>query len=86
MSGLTTAGRLTVADLSKVTTEQKWVMDRHSKMIGRVLDIIDASYPAGVQCEKVKKLLQVPLYDFRLEVMKKFTGVPEHITDSQQKE
>ena len=38
-------------------------------MVGKVLDLIDASMPEGVQCEKFKKLVQVPLYDFRNEML-----------------
>ena len=38
-------------------------------MVGKVLDLIDASMPEGTQCEKFKKLVQVPLYDFRNEML-----------------
>ena len=48
-------------DVSKVT--------RHSKMVGKVLDLVEASLPEGNQCDKLKKLLQVPLYDFRNEMI-----------------
>ena len=39
-------------------------------MVGRVLDLIEAAMPEGMQCEKLKKLAQVPLYDFRNEILK----------------
>ena len=38
-------------------------------MIGRVLDLVEASMPEGIQVEKLKKLIQVPLYDFRNEML-----------------
>ena len=48
-------------------------------MVGRVLDLVEAAMPEGTQCEKLKKLAQVPLYDFRNEMLKlTFTSeVPE---------
>ena len=45
-------------------------MARHSRMVGKVLDLIEASMPEGTQCEKFKKLVQIPLYDFRNEILK----------------
>ena len=60
--------------VEKVTVEQEWVLARHSRMVGRVLDQIEAALPAGNQCEKVKKLVQMPLYDFRNEMLKYLEG------------
>ena len=48
-----------------VTVNQEWIIARHSRMVGKVLDLVEAAMPEGKQCEKLKKLLQVPLYDFR---------------------
>ena len=45
------------------------IIAKHSRMVGKVLDLIDASMPEGTQCEKFKKLVQVPLYDFRNEML-----------------
>jgi|TARA_R110002020_G_scaffold163334_3_gene349379 hypothetical protein len=59
-----------MVDLEKVTNEQEWVIARHSRMVGKVLDLVEASIPEGNQCEKLKKLLQVPLYDFRNEMLR----------------
>jgi hypothetical protein len=56
--------------LNQVTPEQEFIIARHSRMVGRVLDLIEASMPEGTQCEKFKKLVQVPMYDFRNEVLK----------------
>jgi hypothetical protein len=53
-----------------VTPEQEFVVSRHSRMVGKVLDLIEASMPEGTQCEKFKKLVQVPMYDFRNEMLK----------------
>jgi hypothetical protein len=39
-------------------------------MVGKVLDLIEAAMPEGTQCEKFKKLVQMPLYDFRNEILK----------------
>tara|TARA_Y100000593_G_scaffold90033_1_gene175490 strand:+ start:644 stop:859 length:216 start_codon:yes stop_codon:yes gene_type:complete len=60
--------------VDKVTAEQEWVLARHSRMVGRVLDQIEAALPEGNQCEKVKKLVQMPLYDFRNEMLKYLDG------------
>jgi len=55
---------------SKVTPVQEYIMARHSRLVGRILDLVEAAVPEGTQCEKLKKLVQVPLYDFRNEVLK----------------
>ena len=55
--------------VSKVTDEQEHIMAQHSRMVGKVLDLVEASMPEGTQCEKFKKLVQVPLYDFRNEML-----------------
>jgi len=59
-----------MVNLNQVTPEQEFIIARHSRMVGRVLDLIEASMPEGTQCEKFKKLIQVPMYDFRNEVLK----------------
>lgn len=55
--------------ISKVTEEQEYIMGQHSRMVGKVLDLVEAAMPEGNQCEKLKKLIQVPLYDFRNEML-----------------
>ena len=52
-----------------ITHDQEYILARHSRMVGKVLDLIEASMPEGTQCEKFKKLVQVPLYDFRNEML-----------------
>ena len=42
-------------DISKVSQTEEYIMARHSRMIGKVLDIIEASLPEGNQVDKVKK-------------------------------
>jgi len=59
-----------MAESIKVTPDQEYIMSRHSKMVGKVLDLIEASMPEGNQCEKMKKLIQQPLYDYRNEMLK----------------
>ena len=56
-------------DVSKVSATQEYIISRHSKMVGRILDLVEASLPEGNQCDKLKKLVQVPLYDFRNEML-----------------
>ena len=69
-----------MVDISKITPEQEYVIARHSKMVGKILDLLEASMPEGVQCEKIKKLAQVPLYDFRNEMIRLVTtGVPKEL-------
>ena len=65
-------------DISKITPTQEYIIARHSKMVGKILDLEEPSLPAGNQCDKLKKLLQVPLYDFRNEMIQLDTkGLPE---------
>ena len=64
-------------DISKITQTQEYIISRHSKMVGKILDLVEASLPEGNQCDKLKKLLQVPLYDFRNEMIQLDSkGVP----------
>ena len=65
-----------MVDVSKVTAEQEYIIARHSRMVGKVLDLIEASMPEGNQLEKLKKLIQVPLYDYRNEMIKLNSGEP----------
>ena len=69
-----------MVDVSKVTAEQEYIIARHSRMIGKVLDLVEASMTEGHQLEKLKKLIQVPLYDYRNEMLKMDNG--ELIEDS----
>ena len=46
----------------------KYVFARASRMVGRILDIVDASYGDDVQRQKIKKLMQPALYDYRNEM------------------
>jgi hypothetical protein len=43
-------------------------------MVGKVLDLVEATIPEGTQCERFKKLIQIPLYDFRNEILRLTTG------------
>ena len=58
-----------MVDISKVSPTQEYIISKHSKMVGRILDLVEASLPEGNQCDKLKKLVQVPLYDFRNEML-----------------
>jgi hypothetical protein len=53
-----------------VTPNQEWIIARHSRMVGKVLDLVEAAMPEDKQCEKLKKLMQVPLYDFRNDMLR----------------
>ena len=59
-----------MVNVSKVTPVQEYIIARHSRLVGRILDLVEAAVPEGTQCEKLKKLVQVPLYDFRNEILK----------------
>ena len=50
-------------------------------MVGKVLDLVEVSLPEGTQCEKFKKLIQVPLYDFRNEMLQ-FAATNTTVSDS----
>ena len=67
-----------MVDVNKVTPEQEYIIAKHSRMVGKILDLLEASMPEGNQCEKIKKLAQIPLYDFIKEMIKMVTlGVSE---------
>ena len=67
-----------MVDVNKVTPEQEYVIAKHSRMVGKILDLLEAFMPEGNQCEKIKKLAQIPLYYFRNEMIRLVTtGVPE---------
>ena len=57
-----------------VTKEQEWIIAKHSRMVGKVLDLVEAAMTEGKQCEKLKKLLQVTLYDFRNDMLRLESG------------
>ena len=66
-----------MVDISQVSPTQEYIIARHSKMVGRILDLVEASLPEGNQCDKLKKLVQVPIYDFRNEILHlEASGVP----------
>ena len=65
-------------DVSQVSPNQEYIIARHSRMVGKVLDLIEASLPEGNQCDKLKKLVQMPLYDFRNEMLYlEENGIPD---------
>ena len=57
-----------------VTKEQEYIVAKHSRMVGRILDLVEAAIPEGNQCDSFKKLIQVPLYDFRNDVLRLTVG------------
>ena len=68
-----------MVDVTKISPAQEYIIARHSKMVGRILDLVEASLPEGNQCDKLKKLVQVPLYDFRNEMIHfESKGVPKY--------
>jgi len=68
-----------MVDVSKISPAQEYIIARHSRMVGRILDLVEASLPEGNQCDKLKKLVQVPLYDFRNEMIHfESNGVPKY--------
>ena len=40
-----------MVDPRQVSPIQEMIIAKHSRMVGKVLDLIDASMPEGVQCE-----------------------------------
>ena len=60
---------MSTVDVSQVSPNQEYIIARHSRIVGKVLDLIEASLPEGNQCDKLKKLVQMPLYDFRNEML-----------------
>ena len=57
-----------------VTKEQEYIVAKHSRMVGRVLDLVEATIPEGNQCDSFKTLIQVPLYDFRNDILRLTIG------------
>ena len=69
-----------MVDVNKVTPEQEYIIAKHSRMVGKILDLVEAALPEGSQCDKLKKLVQVPLYDFRNEMIQlDAKGLPDTI-------
>ena len=67
-----------MVDVRDISPAQEFIIARHSRMVGRILDLVEASLPEGNQCDKLKKLVQVPLYDFRNEMIHLETnGLPK---------
>ena len=67
-----------MVDVNTITPEQEYIIAKHSRMVGKILDLLEASMPEGNQCEKIKKLAQIPLYDFRYEMIRLVTvGISE---------
>lgn len=68
-------GQLQLTDL---TPDQLWIMEEASSMVGRVLDQIEATFAPGqqtistIQMDKLKKLVQIPMYNFRNDVLRRF--------------
>ena len=72
---------MSAVDVSQVSPNQEYIIAKHSRMVGKVLDLVEASLPEGNQCDKLKKLVQIPLYDFRNEMLYlEENGLPD--TDS----
>tara|TARA_R100001082_G_scaffold27618_1_gene13795 strand:- start:2550 stop:2762 length:213 start_codon:yes stop_codon:yes gene_type:complete len=58
-----------MVDMNKVSPNQEYIIAKHSRMVGKVLDLVEASLPEGNQLEKLKKLVQQPMYDYRNEIL-----------------
>ena len=58
-----------MVDMNKVSPNQEYIIAKHSRMVGKVLDLVEASLPEGNQLEKLKKLVQHPMYDYRNEIL-----------------
>ena len=71
---------MSAVDVSQVSPNQEYIIARHSRMVGKILDLVEAALPEGSQCDKLKKLVQVPLYDFRNEmILLESRGIPDNI-------
>ena len=58
-----------MAQQRMIDPNQKIVMSNASRMVGRVLDVIDAAFSDDTQRKAIKKQIQPALYDFRNECM-----------------
>ena len=68
-----------MTDSIQLSPEQEYIISQHSRIVGKVLDLVEASLPEGNQCEKLKKLIQVPLYDFRHDMLRFYTESVEKL-------
>ena len=66
-------------DVSKVTEQQEYIIAKHSRMVGKILDLVEAAIPEGHQCDSMKKLIQDPLYDFRNEMLHFLTSSTKEV-------
>jgi len=44
----------------EITQNQEWIIAKHSRMVGKVLDLVEAAMPEGKQCEKLKNYYKFP--------------------------
>ena len=68
-----------MTDSIQLSPEQEYIISQHSRMVGKVLDLVEASLPEGNQCEKLNKLIQVRLYDFRHDMLRFYTESVEKL-------
>ena len=61
-------------NMPSVTAEQKFIFEKFSKMVGKVLTTVEAAIPAGSQLHSVRKMTQEAMYECRNEVLQYFTG------------
>ena len=67
-----------MVDVNTITPEQEYIIAKHSRMVGKILDLLEASMPEWNQCETIQKLAQIPLYDFWNEMIRLVTvGISE---------
>ena len=53
-----------MVNLSQVTPEQEFIIARHSRMVGKVLDLIEASIPEGTQKnDDMEKFFRKSMHD-----------------------
>lgn len=55
-----------------LTSEQEFIMKRSSRLVGRILSMLEMMLPEGKQLEQAKKNFQTEIYDFRNDVLRNY--------------
>lgn len=71
---MTTEQEATQQGSFNITDEQKLIAREASRMVGKVLTILEAALPPGTQLEKVKQLCEDAMYAYRDTLLVELTS------------
>lgn len=59
-------------DVSKLSPEQQFIMQKWANMVGDVLGLIEIAIPEGQQLNSLRRKLQNTIYEYRHEFLQYF--------------